>query len=351
TAATAWWCGCGCHGSAGPAWAWTTWSSPGTTRRARRPMRGPAPWWCWSTRTPAPRCGWTPRPGGRSSASRARRCASATEPPRSASPRPAGGAGSAEALRDGLARGRGLAAVDGVDQGVGGAVQVVPQRLRVQRREVERVHGIAHVAQPRVLGRGGDGEHGVAHPQPRMAALLAVGLRPAPVLLEEGAQAVLGPGEVLLGVHRPELGILGDPLVEAVHEAHEGLVTADGLVEGDLLGRGGAAHVGFSGWSGSLLHGLDEAGHREGDVGVREAGADPGAQLTFHAPLLAGRGLDGDAALVAVAVHVEDAGDRSRREDGVAPGGVLGDLGGDLLDHLGDQLVVGIGVDVEHDHG
>src|SRR5690606_39615002 len=96
----------------------------------------------------------------------------------------------------------------------------------------------------------------------------------------------------------------------------------------------------------STVRGLDEAGHREGDVLRGEAGADAGAQLALHAPLPPGRGLHGDTALVAVAVHGEDAGDGGGGEDLVGPGGVLGEVGADLLDHAGDELVVGLGGDV-----
>ena len=59
-------------------------------------------------------------------------------------------------------------------------------------------------AQPGVpLGRA-DGERGVPHPQPRVAALLGVGRRAAPVLLEEAAQPGLGAVPVVLRVQRRE---------------------------------------------------------------------------------------------------------------------------------------------------
>ena len=44
-----------------------------------------------------------------------------------------------------------------------------------------------HVAEPRVAGGAVDGERGVAHAQAGMAALGAVGVRAAPVLLQEHA--------------------------------------------------------------------------------------------------------------------------------------------------------------------
>src|SRR5699024_10051759 len=73
------------------------------------------------------------------------------------------------------------------------------------------------------------------------------------------------------------------------------------------------------GCAGSLLRGLDEAGHGEGAVGVGEAGTDTGPQLALDAPLLARGGLDRDPSLVAVAVDVEDAGQRGGGEHGLAP--------------------------------
>src|SRR5699024_12580060 len=109
---------------------------------------------------------------------------------------------------------------------------------------------------------------------------------------------------------------------------------------GNLRGRG-------AGCAGSLLRGLDEAGHGEGDGGVGEAGADAGAQLALDAPLLTRGRLDRDPSLVAVAVDVQDAGERGGGEHGLAPLRVLGEVAGDLLDDLGDQLVVRIRVDVE----
>ena len=72
---------------------------------------------------------------------------------------------------------------------------------------------------------------GVPHPQARVTALLAVGGRAAPVLLEEQREALLRGPEVLLRVHRPQHLVVGDAAVEGVDEADEGVVAADLVVE------------------------------------------------------------------------------------------------------------------------
>ena len=77
-------------------------------------------------------------------------------------------------------------------------------------------------ASQRSRASGFDVERRVAHPQARVAALLAVGRRAAPVLLEEQREALLRGPEVLLGVHRPQHLVVGDAAVERVDEAHEG---------------------------------------------------------------------------------------------------------------------------------
>ena len=71
----------------------------------------------------------------------------------------------------------------------------------------------------------------VPHPQPWVPALLAVGGRTTPVLLEEHPEPHLGGSEVVLGIQRAQWRIGGDALVEPLHQGHEGLVTADGVVE------------------------------------------------------------------------------------------------------------------------
>src|SRR4051812_46834522 len=65
-------------------------------------------------------------------------------------------------------------------------LQVAPQRRVLLGGEVEGVDGVAHVRQPRVALLRADRERRVPHPQPGVPALLGVGGRAAPVLLEEG---------------------------------------------------------------------------------------------------------------------------------------------------------------------
>ena len=122
-----------------------------------------------------------------------------------------------------------------VDQAVGGHHQVIPQlgvQGLVQCQFVERG---AHMAQPGVTFCFSDGEARVAHPQPRVAALLAVGSGAAPVLDQEQPQVLLGRPEIPARVYRPEQRIPGDFLVEPAYQAAEGLFPAHGLVEA-LLG-------------------------------------------------------------------------------------------------------------------
>src|SRR5699024_4839728 len=81
------------------------------------------------------------------------------------------------------------------------------------------------------------------------------------------------------------------------------------------------------------------------------AGAEASAQLALHSPLLAGGGPDDHPALVPVAVHGQHAGDVGRALQDVAPVRVGRHLRGDRLEHLGDLVVVGLGIDVQHHHG
>ena len=70
----------------------------------------------------------------------------------------------------------------------------------------------------------------MAHPQARVAALLDVALRPAEAAHEEIAQPLLGAGEIVLGIHRPQDVVGGDLAVEESDEALEP-VLADGGVD------------------------------------------------------------------------------------------------------------------------
>jgi hypothetical protein len=68
----------------------------------------------------------------------------------------------------------------------------------------------------------------------RMAALVGVGSRATPVLLEEHAQSFLGAREVVQGIHLTQYLVLGDLRIKAGHDRIEGLGTADSVVEGLL---------------------------------------------------------------------------------------------------------------------
>ena len=84
---------------------------------------------------------------------------------------------------------------------------------------------------------GRDSERRMPHPQPGVAPLLAVRRRAAPVLLQEHPQPLLGRTEVVLRVQRAQRCVVGDAGVEAPDQGHEGLVTADLVVErGDGAG-------------------------------------------------------------------------------------------------------------------
>jgi hypothetical protein len=74
--------------------------------------------------------------------------------------------------------------------------------------------GRVHQAHPAIAGRPVDREAQVPHPEPRMAALLAVAGRATAALDQEVGEPPLGAGEVLGRVHRPEQVVDGHPLVE-----------------------------------------------------------------------------------------------------------------------------------------
>ena len=82
------------------------------------------------------------------------------------------------------------------------------------------------MAQPGVaLGRSDD-ERGVAHAQPRVTSLLAVGARATPVLHEEQCEVVGRLGQVVR-VERPQQRVAGDAQIEAVDQVDEELLPAD----------------------------------------------------------------------------------------------------------------------------
>ncbi len=150
---------------------------------------------------------------------------------------------------------------------------VVPEllvELGWQRRLVETG---AEVHEPAVAGLDRDLERRVTHAQARVAALLGVGRRTAPVLLEEHPEPLVGGSEVLLGIERPKHLVGRDTVVERVDDQLDRVVPADGVVEGLL------AHA-----SGSR-RGLE--GRRDADAGGVEAGLDALTHGTGDLPLLA----------------------------------------------------------------
>jgi len=95
--------------------------------------------------------------------------------------------------------------------------------------------GRLHVAEPRITGRLVDRERCVAHAQPRVAAVFAVGRGPAPVLDQEERQASLGAGEVGR-IHRPQKLVGLHAGVERLDQVGEE-VAPDDVVDAHLLIR------------------------------------------------------------------------------------------------------------------
>ena len=84
----------------------------------------------------------------------------------------------------------------------------------------------------------------VAHPQARVAALVVVGARAAPVLGQEQGQATLGRREVRLRVERPQDRIVGDAGVEPADEVLEEGHPAGAVVQADGRRQGRVGHGG-----------------------------------------------------------------------------------------------------------
>ena len=106
--------------------------------------------------------------------------------------------------------------------------------LVVEGLRVDRRHCGVHAPQPGVALDEPDLERAVPHPQAGVAALVGVGARAAPVLLEEHPQPHLGGVEVLLGVQRAQDLVLADQRVEPRHDGVEGVVATHFVVEGPL---------------------------------------------------------------------------------------------------------------------
>ena len=120
----------------------------------------------------------------------------------------------------------------GIDEGVGGHLEVVTQLDRVGFRDAPGLSQLEqraeHVAQPGVPLARADDERGVPHAEPGMPALLAVGAGTTPVLHQEQRE-VLGRLAQVVGVEGPQQGVAGDPEVETIHQVDEELLAADSI--------------------------------------------------------------------------------------------------------------------------
>lgn len=111
------------------------------------------------------------------------------------------------------------------------SLEVFPDRRLVLRLQPGFVEGFSHVRQPRVaLGRS-DRERRVAQAQARVAAVLVIGARAAPVLHQEEAQTLLGRGEFALRVQRAQDRVAAHTAVEAPDQPPEGVFPSGGFVE------------------------------------------------------------------------------------------------------------------------
>jgi acyl-CoA thioester hydrolase len=91
---------------------------------------------------------------------------------------------------------------------------VIPKARVLLGRECHRVQSGPEMHQP-TLGRvRGDRERGVSHPQARMTTVVRVRRRPAPVLHQEQVEPLFGRTQVLFWIHRPQIRVGGDTLVE-----------------------------------------------------------------------------------------------------------------------------------------
>lgn len=125
---------------------------------------------------------------------------------------------------------------------MGRADEVVPQGHRILLRQALLKECIVHMGEPVLPGDRIDREIGVAHPEPGMAALIAVGGWPSPILRKEQAQPILGRSEVLVGVHRSHDRVDSNADIEGSYEAYEEFMAPEPFI-GCLTQRGvGPAH-------------------------------------------------------------------------------------------------------------
>src|SRR5512133_645703 len=121
--------------------------------------------------------------------------------------------------------------IEGVHHRVRSPLHVGPQLMLLLRCQRDRIDRIPHMVQPAVPHRRRHRERGMAHAQPRVSALLAVGGWAAPILLQEHAQPLFGRSKVSFGIEGAQWGVECNPFVEPLHKCNEGLVAADGVVE------------------------------------------------------------------------------------------------------------------------
>ena len=124
-----------------------------------------------------------------------------------------------------------------------GGHQVVPQEPRRSAASAISSTAIRMCRSQWSRASGVTANGRVPHPQPRVPALVGVGVRPAPVLLQEHQQPLVRWPEILLGVQRAEQVVAGDPVVEDGHEPLEGRASTHPVVRRELAGGVGVGHA------------------------------------------------------------------------------------------------------------
>jgi len=109
-------------------------------------------------------------------------------------------------------------------------VAVQFHELFVTQAGFHALHGPLHRRQPGIAGTLRDVKGGVAHSESWVSALFGVGLRSAPVLLEEEFEVTLRFGQIF-GVHGPKLCVDLDTGVERIHKGMKERVSPDLVVE------------------------------------------------------------------------------------------------------------------------
>lgn len=96
-------------------------------------------------------------------------------------------------------------------------------------REVGFGEGVSHEGEPAVAGAFIDHVGGVAHAEAGMSALLDIAHGSAEAADEEFAETLLGPGEIVRGIHGAEDVVGGDLTVEGGDEAMEAVLADRGI--------------------------------------------------------------------------------------------------------------------------